>query len=312
MGKLSGNKKIPEDTIKKAEFEFMMDLKTLIARTVIDPELTRVRISMRREDQEATPEGYKQVFGKLSIRWGLIFMDDQIVVPVDLRRRLLDILLFGHAGLTKMTAEAKIFWWPNITRDIENKAKDCTACLASGKNLKYQLPKNHYGNLKTLNEPGQEIQIDFTGKLHNKKINGDVQILIAKDRLSKWPTVKICKTAETKENINFLTNNFNLYGLPEKIKSDKGGAFISKEYREFCKSRNIEIEYCPPRLHTGNGAVERAIQTLKNLMLTNLEEVIELNESINRALRVMRFTIHTGLKKEHHLNYTTVENREPN
>ena len=97
--------------------------------------------------------------------------------------------------------------------------------------------------------------------------------------------------------INFLTNNFNLYGLPEKSKSDKGGAFISKECREFCKSRNIEIEYCTPRLHTGNGAVERAIQTLKNLMLTNLEEGIELNESINRALRVMRFTIHTGLKR---------------
>ena len=32
-------------------------------------------------------------------------------------------------------------------------------------------------------------------------------------------------------------------------------------------------------------------------MLTNLEEGIELNESINWALRVMRFTIHTGLKR---------------
>ena len=31
-------------------------------------------------------------------------------------------------------------------------------------------------------------------------------------------------------------------------------------------------------------------------MLTNMEEGIELN-GINRALRVMRFTIHTGLKR---------------
>ena len=54
--------------MKKAEFEFIMDLKTLIARTAIDPELTRIRISMRREDREATPEGYKPVFEKLSIR----------------------------------------------------------------------------------------------------------------------------------------------------------------------------------------------------------------------------------------------------
>ena len=91
--------------------------------------------------------------------------------------------------------------------------------------------------MKTLTEPGQEMRIDFTGKLHTRKINGVVQSLIAIDRFSKWPTVKTCNTAETKEVINFLTNNFNLYGIPEKIKSDKGGAFISKEYREFCKKQ---------------------------------------------------------------------------
>ena len=95
-------------------------------------------------------------------------MDDQIVVPMDLRRRLLDILHFGHAGTTKMLAEAKIFWWPEINRDIENKVKDYTACLASGKSLKYQLPSNHYGKLKKLIEPGKEMQTDFTGKLHSE------------------------------------------------------------------------------------------------------------------------------------------------
>ena len=118
--------------------------------------------------------------------------------------------------------------------------------------------------MKKLTEPGQEIQIDFTEKLQNKRINWDVEILIAVDRFSKWPTVKICKTAETKEVINFRTNNFNLYGIPKKIKSDEGGAFILKEYKELCRNRNIEIEYCTSRLHTENGVVERAIQT-KNI-----------------------------------------------
>ena len=32
------------------------------------------------------------------------------------------------------------------------------------------------------------------------------------------------------------------------------------------------MEYFTPRVHTGNGAVERAIQTLKNLIITNLED----------------------------------------
>ena len=252
---------------------------------------------MIKEDRETAPDGCKPVFEKLSIRWGIVFVDDQIVVPMDLRRRLLDILHFGHPEMTKMETEAKIFWWPEKKNDIETKVKDCTACLASGKNLKYQLPKKHYGKLETLTEPGQELQIDFTGKLHNKNIHGDVQILIAIDRFSRWPTVKICNTSETKEVIQFLSSNFDLYGIPEKTKSDKGGAFISKEYREFCKTRNTEIEYCTPRIHTGNGTVDRAIQTLKNLVIANMEDGKILTESVNRALRVMRFTVHTGLKK---------------
>ena len=86
-----------------------------------------------------------------------------------------------------------------MKQDIENRVKDCTACLASGKNLKYQLPKKHYGKLEKLSEPGQEIQIDFIGQLHNKNLHDELQILIAVDRFGKWPTVKVCKTSEVKE-----------------------------------------------------------------------------------------------------------------
>ena len=49
-------------------------------------------------------------------------------------------------------------------------------------------------------------------------------------------------------------------------------------------------------MQTGNGVVERAIQTIKNLIVANMEDGLCLTESVNRALRVMRFTIHTGLK----------------
>ena len=104
--------------------------------------------------------------------------------------------------------------------------------MASGKNLNYQIPKNNLGKLKKLTEPGQEIQIDFTVKLNHNKLNGEHQILIALvaiDRFSKWPTVKICKSSETKDVLNFSKQNFNLYGLPERIKTDKDGAFVAKE-----------------------------------------------------------------------------------
>ena len=134
--------------------------------------------------------------------------------------------------------------------------------------------------MKKLTEPGQEVQFDFTGNLNNKKLIGEYQILIAIERFSKWPTVKLCKSSETKEVLNFLKQNFNLYGLPEKTKTNKGRVFIAKEYRDFCKSKNIEIEYSTPRLHSGAGAVERAIQTLKNLIIDNIEDNLCLTESV--------------------------------
>ena len=43
--------------------------------------------------------------------------------------------------------------------------------------------------------------------------------------------------------------------------------------------------------------VERTIQSLKNLILANLEDDQNLRESVNRALYVLRFTVHSETKK---------------
>ena len=110
LGKLTENKKVTEDSIKKAEVNFMLDLKSLISKTAIYPEMTRVRASMQRAERDTAPEGFRPVSDKLSIRWGLVFVDDQIAVSIDLRRRLIGILHFGHSGTTKMLSDAKIFW----------------------------------------------------------------------------------------------------------------------------------------------------------------------------------------------------------
>ena len=68
VGNLTTNKKVTEDNIKKVDIEFMLDIKTIVSKIAAEPELTRVRSSMRREDRETAPDSYKPVFEKLSIR----------------------------------------------------------------------------------------------------------------------------------------------------------------------------------------------------------------------------------------------------
>ena len=142
VGKLTSNNKITEEHINKAEFEIMMDLKTLTAKTAIDPELTRVRNSMRREDRETIPDSYRTVFDKLSIRWGLVFVDNQIVVPIDLRRTLLGIINFGHSGITKMISEARIFWWKKWSWTLKTRWKTVQPASHQVKTLNTSYRKN--------------------------------------------------------------------------------------------------------------------------------------------------------------------------
>ena len=79
-------------------------------------------------------------------------------------------------------------------------------------------------------------------------------------------------------------------------KSHRGSAFVSEEHKNFCKNRKNGIKLSPSSLHTGTGAVERATQTIKNLILTNLEDKVGFAGNINQALTEMRLTAHTGFK----------------
>ena len=224
-------------------------------------------------------------------------VDDRIVMPKSLRYAALNALHFGHPGINKMCSDATIFWWPNMRKDIGKKSKTCSACLNAGKNLKFQIPQTEISKIEPPKTPGEEIQIDFTGNLNNKKLHTNPFILIAVDKNSRWPVAKICKNTNHESVISFLNEYINVYGVPKQTKSDKDGASISKEYIEFCKKQNINRIYGTANLHTGTGLDDCIIQSLKNLVMANLEDDQNLRESLNRALYVLRFTVHSETKK---------------
>ena len=125
--------------------------------------------------------------------------------------------------------------------------------------------------------------------------------------------MKNCKTSETKDLIYFLTSNFNLYGFPERIKSDKGGVFISNEYKQVCKNRNIELEYCTPRMHTVHPESGREIVT--NTEKLDISEPRRWKISNRKCIPSVTGNVFYntyGIKKQRRSNCITAENREPN
>ena len=71
-------KKETEETIKKGRIDFMLDRRTLIARSATNPELNRVGDGVRRGDQNTAPKLNRLAFEKLANIRCLIFNDVMI------------------------------------------------------------------------------------------------------------------------------------------------------------------------------------------------------------------------------------------
>ena len=63
-------------------------------------------------------------------------MDNCLVIPKDMRENVLRAIHFGHAGRDAMLREASDIWWLRVHRELMEKAKSCSQCQQTGKNLK--------------------------------------------------------------------------------------------------------------------------------------------------------------------------------
>ena len=121
-----------------------------------------------------------------------------------MRTTIIAMLHHGHTSAGKMEQIAQAFWWPGMNREVQEKAESCPSCRAAGKNITTQIPSTEKNNLEILTEPNQEIQLDFAGPIKLKTC-GDIYILVAIDRFSKWPTAHICKSTDARTVLKFLT-----------------------------------------------------------------------------------------------------------
>ena len=200
----------------------------------------------------------------------------------------------GHSSASKMDQSAAAFWRTGLYREIREKAENCPSCRASGKNSTTQLSSTEKNNLEILSEPNQEIQLDFAGPIKSET-RGDVYILVAVDRFSKWPTARICKITDSRTVLKFLRKYCPDNGTPRSIRTDNGSCFISNKFEEICNQEKLKRIRCTPNLHTGTGQVERTTRTIKSLTRGNMADGLTFEESGNLAIETIRQNPHSKL-----------------
>ena len=136
------------DVVKKAEKDFALDLPLLVYETARDVKILNTIAAIEKQLLESIFYPYRPHRLHLSTRFGLLFYNDKIVIPENMRSTIIAMLHQGHTSTAKMDHLAETFWWPGMHREIQEKAETCSSCRAAGKNIITQMPSTEKNNLE--------------------------------------------------------------------------------------------------------------------------------------------------------------------
>ena len=128
-----------EENIKKTKFNFMIDLKTVIHKTSVDPSLLQLKKCVRNKWKDWAPGEFSPVHSKIPESFGLLVSGDRIVIPEEVKRPVIGALHLGHPGSTKMLTQNTFLWLSGWKKDIK-KCSKWTAYMSSDEFFEYQLP----------------------------------------------------------------------------------------------------------------------------------------------------------------------------
>ena len=149
--------------------------------------------------------------------------------------------------------------------------------------------------LPLLNEPSREIQLDYAGLLSDGA-GGQIYILVAIDRYSKYTSVMLTRKTGAKKILKFLKDYINIHSIPKSIRTYQFSSFKNKAVNFFCISKGIKHIFCPVGDHRYVGRVGRTIQTIKGILGVmqlekNSEIIVIALKTIIEDIRINRNTV---------------------
>src|SRR3954464_9704281 len=117
--------------------------------------------------------------------------------------------------------------------------------------------------------------LDMVGTLRTGK-HGFTHILVAVDKFTKWIEAKPIKTEDSATTVSFMQGIIHRFGVPHDIITDNGSNFNSAEFKTFCWSKGIQVNFASVAHPHSNGQVERAngliLKGIKPRLLRELKE----------------------------------------
>ncbi|CAB3997130.1 Hypothetical predicted protein [Paramuricea clavata] len=112
--------------------EIFEEVRQETARHPVSQKIIRMIRVVWPQSKKALPEDLKEYWNQkleLSETQGIILKDQRILIPIVLRRKIVDKLHQGHQGIEKTKQRARqSVYWPRINKDIEDLVSKCSHC----------------------------------------------------------------------------------------------------------------------------------------------------------------------------------------
>lgn len=170
----------------------------------------------------------------------------KICVPKDFQVEVLHEEHDGkyHRGFYKTyeTLYAR-YYWPKMYTQTYKYIRACQICKEikpSNENTKTEM-----GAQRTPMQSFEIMSIDHVGPLTETK-QKNKYLCVVMCLFTKFLWIKPMPTATSSNTKRFLKENiFSKYAVPRILIADNGKAFISNDFKEFCKSYNVKLSYTP-------------------------------------------------------------------
>ena len=225
-----------------------------------DRELQKLKERIVKEDWEKYRKDhdinqYYSIKEELYVVDGLIFRLNQIIIPEKLRKSVIKAAhSLGHLGMTKTKQMLRQkYWFPEMNKRVEEMIGQCYECQVTTKDHRNEPLKM----TEIPEKPWQVVSVDFGGQYPDGHYN-----LVIIDKRTRYPEVEVVYSTAMKSTKEKLKKVFATYGTPEKIESDNGPPFNSKEFDTFAQEEGFKHHRITPLHPRANGEAENFMKLL--------------------------------------------------
>lgn len=242
-----------------------------------------------------TPDDINQLRTDYELDGGRLFRKTKDgpkwVVPTGVRWRMLKATHDdrGHYGFEKTLQQLQQrFWFPRMRNYAKSYLSACIECCFNKRQGGATEGQLHFS--ETVPIPFRTIHLDHVGPFP-KSSRGNIHVLGIADEFSKYVQLRAVKSTKTLPVIMMLRDMSTTFGFPLRIVTDRGTAFTSKAFTEFCKTNNIQHILNAVRTPRANGQIERVNQSLNTFLRTTTNDAKKWDVELTKLQWVINFQI---------------------